>query len=165
MFLCSIKGTCSSAPTCHPTSSRAQARSNSPRSGGTGATRSPPFGGEHGEDPQFDRAEHDAKLKAGQVTCKSLISRPHGHCQTARASKKPPIDPYDGTPSRSLCRCPQPRSGAASGGGLEVGPPQSDNRQLHRAAGPSASVRRLKCRRLHPNPRLHFVYDVSASWI
>ena len=30
--------------------------------GGTGATRSPFFTGEHGEDPQFDRAEHDATL-------------------------------------------------------------------------------------------------------
>jgi hypothetical protein len=34
--------------------------------GGTGATRSPRFGGEHGEDPQFDRAEHDATLAARQ---------------------------------------------------------------------------------------------------
>ena len=33
--------------------------------GGTGATRSPAWG-EHGEDPQFDRVEHDATLAARQ---------------------------------------------------------------------------------------------------
>ena len=57
------QSTCSFVPTCHCNGSRAQALSNSSRSGGTGATRSPAWG-EHGEDPQFDRAEHDGHAPA-----------------------------------------------------------------------------------------------------
>jgi hypothetical protein len=49
--------------------------------GGTGATRSPPLGGEHGEDPQFDRAEHDVTLAASQGLTLGAVSngiRPRG---------------------------------------------------------------------------------------
>jgi hypothetical protein len=52
---------CSFVPTWHASGSRAQARSNSPLAAGP-EPRAAPAWGEHGEDPQFDRAEHDARL-------------------------------------------------------------------------------------------------------
>jgi len=71
MFLGSIRAP---VPSSRPAFSQAVARKHCQIrrffSGGTGATRSRPLsslGGEHGEDPQFDRAEHDAILRRGGV--------------------------------------------------------------------------------------------------
>jgi hypothetical protein len=67
MFLGSIKAPVPSSRPAIPTAgARKRCQIRRFFSGGTGATRSPFFTGEHGEDPQFDRAEHDATLAARQ---------------------------------------------------------------------------------------------------
>jgi hypothetical protein len=74
MFLCSIKSACSSAPTCHFTGiarkfgqirrlRRDRSRAQPPLGAGP-EPRAAPAWGEHGEDPQFDRAKHEAMLVA-----------------------------------------------------------------------------------------------------
>ena len=76
------QSTCSSVPTCHaPWPPRASPVKFASLRGGAGAKRSPSFRGEHGEDPQYDRAEHGATL-------------------TQKGAHKPPAHAMSGTPVR-----------------------------------------------------------------
>ena len=53
--------------------------------GGTGATRSPAWG-EHGEDPQFDAAEHGARLSAKEGRRMTLHRRINQPSQVKRSA-------------------------------------------------------------------------------
>jgi hypothetical protein len=72
---------CSFVPTCHSTGiARKPGQIRRPRRDRSHAQ--PPLGGEHGEDPQFDRAEHNAKLRhrreaqlVGQISRQRQASR------------------------------------------------------------------------------------------
>ncbi len=70
MFLGSDQCTCSSVPTCHPAGIARKPRSNSPLAPARGFHAQPHSGGERGEDPQFDRAEHGARLRSEVIPAK-----------------------------------------------------------------------------------------------